>query len=171
MAAPSETDLVDIVDEFDEKIGTAPRGQVRSAGANFRVDHIFVLDSEHRLLLQQLGLVRTINPGLWGSSVAAHLHAGETYTDAAKRRLSEELGIDAEPRIVAKVAMRENNCLKFIGLYEVFADEASIKEPDHTAAIKFESLDEVTSRIEKQPSSFTPTFRFLFDIYRVVSNA
>lgn len=168
MPAPTLTTPIDIVDEQDQPVGLMERGQVLAAGANFRVAHIFVFDDAGRLLLQQLGQVRTRNPLRWGSSVAAYLHAGETYDEAAQRRLREELGLDVPVSFVDKVRMRDHNSTKFIGLYRAHAHRARNAEPEHLERLEYRDLAWVADALEREPELFTETFALLFPHYTKV---
>lgn len=157
---------VDVVDDEDRVVGQALRSELVDASLNFRVAHVFAFNSEGWLLLGQLGTVRTNDPGKWGSSVAAHLAAGESYADAAQRRLREELGVTSSVHFVAKVPFRERSSLKFVGLFDTTADSVTIEEPDHVAALSYRPLEQVALELDEDPDRFTATFRCLFDRYR-----
>src|SRR5579884_4055272 len=110
MPAPAPASPIDSVDHEDHAIGTVPRGEVLRLGANFRTVHVFVFHEE-RLLLQRLSSLRERHPEHWGSSVAAYLHAGETYREAATRRLWEELGLEGSLHRVGKTRMEDEQSL------------------------------------------------------------
>lgn len=157
--------LIDVVDDRDNIIGRATRGDVLAGLGNFRVAHVFVLNDHDELLLTQLGKVRTNDPGRWGSTVAAQLYSGEAYVQAADRRLSEELGLGVPIRFVTKHKILEGRRLKFVGLFEARANEATILEPEHVSGAKFESLTRIQAHMKSRPSTFTDTFRSLFLSY------
>ena len=78
MPAPTKMSLIDRVDETDRAIGNVARGDVLRVGANFEQCTSSSSTGE-RLLLQHLAPTRERHPERWGSSVAAYLHAGESY--------------------------------------------------------------------------------------------
>jgi isopentenyl-diphosphate delta-isomerase len=162
---PNESDLVDVVDDHDHPIGTMRRGDVRTAGANFRVAHVFVFDRDARLLLQQLGVVRTKDPFKWGSSVAAHVLASENYEVSAERRMRAELGIDPSISPVTKICLQEGDSKKFVVLFTAHSDRATIGEPLHSAALEYRDLKSIQTEISIRPRDFTETFRALLDVY------
>jgi isopentenyldiphosphate isomerase len=92
---PSATpgDLLQLVDEDDNDVGTAPRSQVHSLGWKHRSVHVAVTDGKGRLLLQKRSRFKDTSPGLWDISVGGHLDAGEGYLTAALRECSEEIGV------------------------------------------------------------------------------
>jgi isopentenyl-diphosphate Delta-isomerase len=168
MAAPSASDLIDRVDEFDRPIGVVERGSVFEQRANFRVVHIFVFDTASRLLLQRLGRKRERNPLRWGSSVAGYLHANESYEAAARRRLREELDLEGALDTVGKTMMIDRGCRKFIMLYRttVSASEPRVAEKGHIEEIRFWELGEIEERLAQNPEAFTETFRHVFRFFQ-----
>lgn len=165
MPAPDASSLVDLVNDDDHVIGKCRRGEADAGEGNFRVAHVFVFSASGKLLLAQLGSVRTKQPGAWGSSVAAQLWSGETYQDAAQRRLVEELGISSPVQHIDTVRMREEARYKFVGLFSALSDDPHIREPDHIASIASHDFDEVVRLVAEQPERFTPTFRLLLRVY------
>lgn len=162
---PSGSDLVDHVDLYDRPIGQGPRERVRSEPGCFRVCHVFLFNQQDELLLQQLGTERTLAPGRWGSSVAAHVLSGESYGDAALRRMDQELGVRVPLQEVGTITFPEATGVKFVALFQGTAEQASIREPEHVAALRFSSLEQVAQDCLEDPQSFTDTFRVLVAAY------
>lgn len=166
MSAPTRTALIDRVDGLDSPVGRVARGQALCSGANFRTVHVFVLDAGGRLMIQRLAESRERYPGRWGSSVAAYLHAGEGYREAARRRLLEELGLRLALDRVGKLQMHDERSLKFVELYTARDGEPSIREPEHIAELEYRSLAELDRSVSAEPESFTPTFLRLYVFFR-----
>ena len=164
MPAPTTSSPIDSVDDHDHPVGTIVRGEVLAAGANFRTVHVFVFH-EGELLLQQLAPVRGRYPERWGSSVAAYLHAGESYEQAAHRRLHEELHLEGELDLVGKTRMRDEHSWKFVELYTLRDGPAEIGEPDHIEELRYFEPPELEAWIEESPESFTPTFLHLYRFF------
>jgi isopentenyl-diphosphate Delta-isomerase len=165
MPAPAKTSLIDAVDEQDQPVGHVTRGAVLPLGANFRTVHMFVFHAD-RLLLQQLASSRERHPDRWGSSVAAYLHAGETYEHAARRRMWEELGLRTPMERVGKTRMRDEHSLKFIELYVVDDGPARIREREHIRDLAYWDRAELDSAIIAEPERFTPTFLHIYRCFQ-----
>ena len=161
MPAPTKTSLIDAVDEHDRPVGRVPRGEALRIAANFRTVHVFVFHAG-QLLLQQLARTRDRHPERWGSSMAGYLHAGESYEDAARRRLREELGLEGPLARVGKKRMRDERSLKFVELYTLQDGPAEIREPEHVAALRYWDRDELENAIAEAPATFTPTFLHVY---------
>src|SRR4051812_46599174 len=159
MAAPGPTALIDVVDELNEPIATAPRGEVFARRANFRTVHVLVFNHRGELLLQQLSAQRERHPCQWGSSVAGYLHAGEDYETAARRRLYEELALRTDLRAVGVMPMADDGVTKFVGVFTTEADDPRNALPEHIALIEFRHVGVIRKQVANRPSDFTSTLR------------
>ena len=159
--------IVDVVDHRDQPVGVIARREVFIAKAGFRVAHVFIFNSSGELLLQQVAPTRKRFPLCWGSSVAAYLFAAETYVDAARRRLEQELGLRAgkfEFRL--KATMLDHGCEKFISLFETSHDGPFSIDNTHIQAIEFVLPWKIDQAILDGSRLFTPTFAYLWKRYR-----
>ena len=86
---------LDVVDENDEVVGRERRGEVHARGLMHRSAQVLVFNAAGELFLQKRSEHKDEFPGLWDSSAAGHVDAGEDYIDCARRELAEELGITA----------------------------------------------------------------------------
>jgi isopentenyldiphosphate isomerase len=156
--------LVDVVDPSDHVVASMPRKSVLPSGANFRVVHAFVFNSSRELLLQRVA------PGLrhelmWGSSVAGYVNAGESYDQAATRKIMDELRIQLSLKRVGKTAMVDGSSTKFITLFEGAHDGPLSPDPTQIAEMSFQSIPDVQAARRSGQRTFTPTFLFLLDQY------
>lgn len=93
-----KNEIFDIVDAFDRVIGQAPRSQCHGdPSLVHRVAHVLVFNDHGQLLLQKRAMNKDVQPGKWDTSVGGHLDPGESYFEAARREMAEELGIREEP--------------------------------------------------------------------------
>jgi isopentenyldiphosphate isomerase len=151
--------LIDRVDEQNRSVGIVARQDVFNEHANFRTVHVLVLNHAGELLLQQLAPTRERHPLRWGSSVAGYIYAGESYGDAAKRRLREELGLETSLHAVGVTPMEDEDVTKFVGVFVTVADEPRIEEPDHIAAIEFRPQVDVEEDVRRHAGTYTDSFR------------
>jgi glutamine synthetase len=70
-------EIFDVVDEADRVVGRATRAVVHREGLRHRAAHVFLLNGRGELFLQRRALGKDEHPGLWDSSAAGHLDAGE----------------------------------------------------------------------------------------------
>ena len=68
--------------------------EVHERGLRHRTVHIWVLDSNGRLLLVKRGEWKRQDPGKWASYVGGHVLYGESFREAAARETKEEIGLE-----------------------------------------------------------------------------
>jgi isopentenyl-diphosphate Delta-isomerase len=162
----SEEMAIDAVDQNDVPIGVISRNNVFKMHANFRVVHDLVFNSQGDLLIQQLASTRARHPSYWGSSVAAYLFAGESYQDAAERRLREELGLRGAPlTYVGKTSMTDDGAHKFIGVFSATYDGPFSFDRNHIARLEFLPTSMIHELDESGSRTFTPTFLRVLSFY------
>ena len=74
------------------------RTEVHAKGLWHRTVHIWAFDSKGRILFQLRSRVKENNPGLFDTSCAGHISAGDSSVNAAVRELREELGVHKSSR-------------------------------------------------------------------------
>ncbi|WP_236060773.1 NUDIX hydrolase [Actinacidiphila acididurans] len=98
-AAPLSADeIIDIVDEHDNVVGTSPRGLAYERGLRHRCSFILARDAEDRIFVHRRTARKLIFPSLYDMFVGGVLGAGESYDEAALREAEEELGVTGLPR-------------------------------------------------------------------------
>ena len=83
-----------LVDEKDRAIGTMEKMEAHQKGVMHRAFSIFVFNDEGELMLQQRALTKYHSPGQWTNTCCSHPREGEITSEAAHRRLVEEMGFD-----------------------------------------------------------------------------
>ena len=90
-----------LVDEEDHVLGYRTREEChRGGGILHRAFSVFLFNDRNELLIQQRGSGKNLWPLYWSNSCCSHPRKGETYEDAVRRRLPEELGLSAPVRFL-----------------------------------------------------------------------
>jgi len=89
-------EIMILVDEQDQEIGQMGKIETHQKGLLHRAVSVFLVDIYGNWLLQQRASTKYHSPNLWTNAVCTHPRPGETPSDAAKRRLTEELGVECE---------------------------------------------------------------------------
>lgn len=162
--------VIDVVDSDDKPVDTVRRKNVLPQGLNFRTVHIFILNKKRdKILLQQLSDTRRRHPGYFGSSVAAYLFSGESYLDAANRRLYQELGIKPDHvnfHWCGKEPMTDKRSLKFVGLYKVIYEGYFNPDESHIKDVEWVKIRNINDIIRSKNFRTTPTFRHVWSIFK-----
>lgn len=95
---PSQSHIeVVLVDENDRQIGTMEKVAAHSNGATLhRAFSVFVFNSKGETLLQRRAMEKYHSKGIWSNTCCSHPRIGEAVSDAAHRRMKEELGFDCD---------------------------------------------------------------------------
>ena len=131
--------------------------------------HVFVFNDKGELLIQQIPQGKR-HAGMWGSSVAGYVYSGESYEQAALRRLRQELGIDTPQRtihtpmpLILKTTMKEGEADKFIALFTTKTSLSPVPNSAEVAAINWINVDDVEGLAQAGMRQFTPTFLHLIE--------
>ncbi|MDQ0797278.1 NUDIX hydrolase [Streptomyces sp. B1I3] len=91
-------EILDIVDENDEVVGQAPRGEATARGLRHRCVFVEARDAAGRLFVHRRTATKLVFPSHYDMFVGGVVGAGESYDDAALREAEEELGVQGLPR-------------------------------------------------------------------------
>ncbi|MFI5804172.1 NUDIX hydrolase [Streptomyces sp. NPDC051561] len=91
-------EILDLVDENDEVVGQAPRGEATARGLRHRCAFIRVRDAGGRTFVHRRTATKLVYPSLYDMFVGGVVGAGETYDEAALREAQEELGVRGLPQ-------------------------------------------------------------------------
>ncbi|MEV1048792.1 NUDIX domain-containing protein [Streptomyces sp. NPDC049916] len=94
---PSD-EILDIVDEKDEVIGQAPRGEATARRLRHRCVFIEARDPAGRVFVHRRTAAKLVFPSHYDMFVGGVVGAGESYDEAALREAEEELGVSGLPR-------------------------------------------------------------------------
>lgn len=157
-----------LVDERNRATGFGGKTSVHRAGLLHRAFSIFIVDDQGRLLLQKRSAAKYHSGGLWANSCCGHPRPGEQTIVAARRRLTEELGVEApltfgffsRYRAGLDGGMTEN---EFVYVYFGPLTAPPAPAASEVADIEFARPDEVRRRIAREPETFTYWLRHYFE--------
>lgn len=161
-----EGEFFEIVDEQDRVVGRAPRSRCHGdPSLVHRVAHVLVFSPSGELLLQKRSMRKDVQPGKWDTSVGGHLDPGETYPEAARREMEEELGIRDIPLSFLYHSRIRNefeseNVATYLASY---AGEIRF-EPDEIDEVRFWSPEEIEEMLGT--GTFTPNFEEEWEMFK-----
>jgi isopentenyl-diphosphate delta-isomerase len=166
LMAPNLAMIVDVVDERNRTVGVAERRSLFQRKLGFRTVDILLFDKNDRMVLQLLPPDHLRNPNRLGASVAGYLRAGETYLEAARRKLRAELHITARIRSTGQFEMIDEGCRKFVGVFVGKLHQRPAFNVDEIAELVYLDTKEVERRVSNRPGDFTPTFLLAYEHLR-----
>lgn len=94
-AAHAAPELVVLVDEAGDPIGTTPKSSVHGAQTSLHLAFsCYLFNSAGEVLITRRASTKTTWPGVWTNSFCGHPSPAEPLPEAVKRRARFELGID-----------------------------------------------------------------------------
>jgi isopentenyldiphosphate isomerase len=148
----SADELVDVIDENDCVVSQATRREVRSRNLRHRGVYILVFSPGGQLLVHQRTSTKDIFPSHWDVAIGGVVAAGESYDDAARRELSEEIGA-GEVRVRRLFPVRyDDAATRVCGIvYSCTCDGQLRLQASEIAAAEWMDLDVVIERAQYQP--------------------
>lgn len=157
---PPDEEILAIVNDRDEVIGSLDRREIHRSGLRHRAVHILVFNEDRHLLLQKRAAHKDVNPGLWDTSAAGHVAWGESYEAAAKRELHEELGImKGSLNPCARLNAEAETGFEFV---EVFTSQhRGDLEPDwhEITELQWVPIEEINLRVAAEDPTLTRSFQ------------
>jgi 16S rRNA (adenine1518-N6/adenine1519-N6)-dimethyltransferase len=120
---------------------------------------MLIFNSRGELLLQRRSMWKDRNPGRWDSSAAGHLDSGETYAEAARRELREELGVEAPPlERIGRLTPCEQTGWEFIEVFRGLHEGPFSPAPLEVETAAFFNMEDVRTWASASPQDFSPVF-------------
>jgi isopentenyldiphosphate isomerase len=142
----------DLLDQYGNPTGrTMIRGAHMRAGQYHLVVHIWIVDNNGRILLQQRALNRRLMPGAWAAT-GGSVVAGEDSETAARRELAEELSIQTKKgEMTFAGRLRRRNAFTDIWILKRDVDETALSlQTEEVAQVKWVTEQELRVMIVKK---------------------
>ena len=162
----------DTVDEYGVPTGEIiSREEAHREGIRHRTAHVWIIRSSKKgydLLLQKRSLNKDSFPGLYDTSPAGHIPAGDEPLESALRELKEELGIEAKPGQLSYAGMfqiqyekefhghifRDNEVASVYVYQEPVEITTLTLQESEVSEVRWFDLDEVWNEIKTDRSRF-----------------
>ena len=166
--AQNPDELFDVVDEQDRVTGQLARREVHRLKLRHRAVHMLVVNRAGKVFLHQRSMQKDLFPGVWDSSAAGHVGAGEDYDDTALRELEEEIGCRPvkPPKRLLKIEAREETGQEFVWVYRVEAEGPFTLQADEIERGAWFTVAQIDRWIAERPQELAPAFLYLWPLAR-----
>ncbi|PIQ97575.1 MAG: NUDIX hydrolase [Nitrospinae bacterium CG11_big_fil_rev_8_21_14_0_20_56_8] len=158
-------EIYDVVDLNDCVLGQATRREIHARSLYHRSVHVLVFNPAGDLFLQKRSHEKDENPGLWDTSSAGHVDAGETYEDSAVRELFEELGIHEELKPFLSLNAGPETFWEHVRVFTCTTRKTIRVNPREISEGRYWTLPEIREILTADPAQITSTFKIIFNIY------
>lgn len=112
------SEFMDLVDDNDQIIGRTAQKEIYDKKLTHRIVHVFLIDPKtKKIYLQKRSEKKDFLPGYYCTSAGGHVKSGESYEEAAKRELEEELGLKIDLDELTKLEFVSDNHKRLIRLF------------------------------------------------------
>ena len=146
-----------VVDENDNVIAEKWRDELTEAD-HWRIIAVWIENSNGDILIQQRSLDKDLNPGLWTAGVVGTVVVGESYEEAAKKELEEEVGVqDTEIELIKSAHYKASTGWRNIHTFKCIVDkkeEDFVIQEEEVKQVKWVTPKELRSRLASKPREF-----------------
>ncbi len=165
----NKEEQVVLVDEDNEVLGYMGKLEAHNKGLLHRAISIIIFNNKGEMLLQQRGLNKYHWAGIWSNTCCSHPRKGESFREAAERRLFEELGfrtaLKEEFHFIYKARDEKSGLTEweydmvFTGTY----NEPFDFNVEEINAIRWMQPSAVLLDIEKHPDEYSFWFKIILE--------
>jgi len=147
-----------VVDAEDRVTGYESRERVHVNNLRHRAIHVLIFNQRGEVFLQKRSIWKDMHPGKWDSSTAGHVDAGESYEEAARRELREEIGIECAIEKIGKLPCSAATGWEFIEVFRGIHEGPFCLAPMEIETGAFFPLNQIRAWLQRSPEDFSPVF-------------
>lgn len=157
-----------LVNDEDKEIGTMDKMEAHIRGHLHRAISVFIVNSKGEWLLQQRTTEKYHSKGLWSNACCSHPAPGEKTADAAARRLTYEMGIEAQliDLFSFKYRAELENGLTEHEIDHVFwgiCDDTPAPNPHEVMDCRYVDYETLRDEINESPEKYSEWFYLIFE--------
>jgi isopentenyldiphosphate isomerase len=150
MADPG-SELVDVINEHGQVVGTVTRAEMRSRRLPHRCVYILVFNSRDELFIHLRSAAKDVYPSHWDVAVGGVLAAGESFDAGACREGLEELGVELNLERLFPFRYEDARTVVDAMVYRARHDGPFRLQPEEIVCGEFVALSEVQRRSRHVP--------------------
>lgn len=161
-------EFVVLVDEKDQEIGQMEKMEAHEKGLLHRAFSVFLFNAKGEMLLQQRAKSKYHSPLLWTNTCCSHPRVKESNSEAAHRRLDEEMGMTSEMKHAFHFLyhVKLDKGLTEHELDHVFIGHTNnlpIINPEEVEAYKFIDIPSLIQDVKIHPENYTEWFKICLE--------
>ncbi|MBU0612425.1 NUDIX domain-containing protein [Patescibacteria group bacterium] len=156
-------EYLDVVNDKDKVVGEVSRKELYKKLLTHRIVHVLIFNEKGELALQMRSDKMSYCPQHWPTSAGGHVQKGESYSQAARRELMEECGIDTEIEFMFKDKyIHKDSITKFLSIFKTLYDRSLSMKNEEVEKQEFFSISEIKDMITRG-EKMHPELTFIID--------
>jgi len=160
-----------LVDEFDTPVGVMEKMEAHRKALLHRAFSVFIFNRKGEMLLQRRALSKYHSGGLWTNACCSHPRPDEDTSQAARRRLSEELGFAVPLEKIFDFTYRSefDNGLteyEFDHVYVGYYEQEVSPNPEEVSEYRWLSPEAIEVELAAFPAHYTSWFHLALPLVR-----
>ncbi|MSR32654.1 MAG: NUDIX domain-containing protein [Gemmataceae bacterium] len=147
-------ELVDVVNEAGEVIGTVTRGEMRQQRLPHRCVYLLVFNTKGELYIHLRTQTKDVFPSYWDLCAGGVVSAGEDFLTGAKREGREELGVKISPEPLFPFRYEDAKTIVHSVVYRVIHDGPFQLQAEEVVQGEFVPMEKLEARLSQD--CFTP---------------
>lgn len=161
-------EFVVLVDENDLQIGKMEKLEAHQKGLLHRAFSVLIFNDKGEMLIHQRAADKYHCGGLWTNACCSHPRENESITQAAERRLMEEMGFSVKTYPLKQFIYKASftNGLiehEFDHIVTGIYNDTPKPNPEEVMDFKFVALNKLEKDIKENPKKYTPWFRIIVE--------
>ena len=153
MSSIPDDELLDIVNENDEVIGTILRSNydelVEKKLGYIRAVEMFIQNDEGKLWVPTRTADKKIAPNGLDYSMGGHVESGEEYTESALREIEEELNLTIDPEKLEFVTKFRPGLIPYFRSFYIYrSNETPAYNPNDFVGAEWLSPEEILQKLD-----------------------
>ena len=156
-----------LVNEMDRPVGTMEKMEVHQKALLHRAFSVFIFNEKGEMLLQKRAANKYHSAGLWTNACCSHPQPGDDITEAAGKRLQEEMGFTTPLEKVFDFIYKapfDNGLTEYefdhvlVGLY----NGKIIPNADEVGDYCFKPVEDIKNSLQSHADKYTAWFKIAF---------
>jgi isopentenyldiphosphate isomerase len=144
-------ELVDVLDDAGNPIGTVTRREMRARRLPHRSVYVLVFNRRGELFVHLRTATKDVYPSHWDVAIGGVLAAGESFDTGARREAAEELGVSVAPEALFPLHYADAATVVHGMVYRAHHDGPFRLQPEEIVSGEFLALTAVTTRAARAP--------------------
>lgn len=150
----ADSEQIDVVDENNNVVGTTDAETAHTQKLRHRIVGVFVFDVDGNLYLQTGNKYEK-----YDLSVGGHVKKGESYKDAARREMFEEVGLQVPIEHVSTFLPTDARLNHYWSIYTATAPQDwKFTETEEVQSLAKMNLTDIVAAMNSTPEKFTHGF-------------